>query len=254
MIDSDEDDRECRPNEQEKHPEAVLKRRSIRMYQRPVLLLLFGDEKSFRLTPSYVDQTARHHILNGDARIAARDADEQAEIVRDHGDTKGRHKSDKRQSDGEEAWVGHCRGVGHSRVTSTTQTGGEKVQALQIVAQSDADNGKAGADGEHGKERQVVVDDEHERTVVASASFVVVGQKVERVEVVEVGAEREQARVGQGQVEEHNWNVNGGHRRLVALFATHRRDYARQAVVTHERINACWGISCWKRTFIHILS
>ncbi len=107
------------------------------------------SEFPHRHSPAEINQAARNHILNRHACIAARNADQDLKIVGYHRDQKWWQEGDERQ-----AIVDEQRPTCDGRLIWPY----EVVKTLQVIPQSDADDRKTGADGEHWEQGKVVVD------------------------------------------------------------------------------------------------
>ena len=130
MIPSDEDNTGDGPQLDKHHPECVTKRTLV-------VVDHTNSERGAGLLPGLIDQCRGDNILYAGPSIGAGDADQELQTVCHHGNDGGREQGQQ----GEHGLPGP---VGVSPSLS-------QEERLEVVAESDGDNGEVGAESEDRK-------------------------------------------------------------------------------------------------------
>lgn len=172
------------------------------------------------LFPRVINQQRRYQILDTSSRVRTRNAHQYGQILRTHGYQVGRQDSEHGKSELAQA--------------ETVGLVGIEKEGLEIVSQGDGDDGETGAESEHGKKGEEVLDADDEGIVAGGAAS---GTKVQGVELVQV-LEREDACEGQEEVEEGDEGKVQAEGSVELGFVGDGGDQGGQGVVTHEGVDA----------------
>ena len=133
MIPRDEHDARDRPQLHEHDPHGVAKGTRV-------VVGHAHTQRGPRLEAGLIDERGGDHVLDPRSGVTSRDADQELQTVRGHGDHCGRDQCQQ----GEQGFSGP---VGISSAIC-------QEERLEIVAESDGDDREIGAEGEDGEESQ----------------------------------------------------------------------------------------------------
>ena len=106
-------------------------------------------------------------------------------------------------------------------------------EGLQVLAQSDRNDGEVGTECEHGEQRQVVAQHNTQRHVHCRSI-----EKIECVDILEVvECKPECPSVGENEIEEEDEAEVSESEPENVLLALHRSDHTRERMLAHERVN-----------------